>query len=351
MSLEIRIAEKKDEKIWDMVVDESPHGTIFHKWKFLKIMEKYSKAHQLGKMTKAKLYPLIGFKGEEAIAIFPIYLYRTPLRMVYSPPIGTGVTHLGLVISKYDEMKQNKKENVLATFIKEANKFISTELKPRTINIKTSLNDPRHFLWLGYRVEPLYDYLLDLREGKEHIYKNLDADVRKNIQRAKRFGFVFSEGTNKDLKFVWRSVVKRHEEQNIKLGIQLNFLIDIYKAFGDNLKVFVAKEKGKPVTGMIIICYKGKTSLWVGSTKIKNVHYSANDFLTWEIIKWSCKSGYEYCENIWANDMRLCKFKSRFNPDISIYYSLKKSSLLYDFFKNLKRKTKRKKIGRNGNVY
>jgi len=35
----IKVKESESEK-WDKIVDTSPYGTIFHKWKWLKIVEK-----------------------------------------------------------------------------------------------------------------------------------------------------------------------------------------------------------------------------------------------------------------------------------------------------------------------
>jgi hypothetical protein len=48
MSIELRVAEKNEGKSWDRMVEASTYGTIFHTWKWLKIIEKH---------TKSKLYP------------------------------------------------------------------------------------------------------------------------------------------------------------------------------------------------------------------------------------------------------------------------------------------------------
>jgi hypothetical protein len=48
MNIELRVAEKNEGKSWDRMVEASTYGTIFHTWKWLKIIEKH---------TKSKLYP------------------------------------------------------------------------------------------------------------------------------------------------------------------------------------------------------------------------------------------------------------------------------------------------------
>ena len=34
MSVELNIVSEKDAEEWDRLVDSSPHGTIFHTWKW-----------------------------------------------------------------------------------------------------------------------------------------------------------------------------------------------------------------------------------------------------------------------------------------------------------------------------
>ena len=75
MTVKIRIAQNSDAGEWDTIISQSPHGTIFHQWNWLKITEKH---------TKSKLYPLIGEKNGEIVGIFPLFFQKTgPARMVF----------------------------------------------------------------------------------------------------------------------------------------------------------------------------------------------------------------------------------------------------------------------------
>ncbi len=49
MTIELRIADNNDAQEWDTIVANSPHGTIFHQWDWLKITQKH---------TKTSLYPI-----------------------------------------------------------------------------------------------------------------------------------------------------------------------------------------------------------------------------------------------------------------------------------------------------
>jgi hypothetical protein len=67
-----------DKVTWDRFIDRSPNSLLFHKWDFLKLVEKY---------TGYELFPYFIYMGEEPIAAIPIfYTIKKGLRFTYSPP-------------------------------------------------------------------------------------------------------------------------------------------------------------------------------------------------------------------------------------------------------------------------
>ena len=62
--MKIKIAEKKE---WDEIVENSSHGTIFHRWDFLKVMEKHTKKRIIRTQLKGKFIPLIAYNGTEPV--------------------------------------------------------------------------------------------------------------------------------------------------------------------------------------------------------------------------------------------------------------------------------------------
>jgi len=76
MTIEIRMANNDDANEWDSIVSESPQGTIFHHWNWLKIAEKY---------THSTLYTLIGVKGNTPVGIFPLFFKKMDLSEWFFP--------------------------------------------------------------------------------------------------------------------------------------------------------------------------------------------------------------------------------------------------------------------------
>ena len=112
MTIDIKIGGEKE---WSKLEENLQQGTIFHTWKWLKIVEKH---------TRSKLYPIIGVKGTAIIGFYPLFYQKTFLfRFVFSPPPRVAVPYLGPIIIDYDELKQDKKESTFIEFQKKSGRI------------------------------------------------------------------------------------------------------------------------------------------------------------------------------------------------------------------------------------
>ena len=357
MSVEIEIAKEEDREEWDKLVEASPHSTIFHTWKWLKIMEKYSWMKTvMKKRVKCKLYPVIGLKGETPIGVFPLFLYNSSLfRMVASPPSKVEVDYLGPLIVNYDKLKQNKRESLFMEFQNAVDEFIVSELKADCISVKTppEMIDCRPFLWSGYDVKPRFNYIIDLGRGIDYLWKQFKGGLRKKINTAEEKGVSVEEGSKKDLEYIYKYYYETFESQGLSINFSKEYLFDVYDAFyPHNLKVFVARYQGEFASGMIATCFRNIFSDWRGSVFPDLKTIPSNDLLHWETMKWAINNGFKYYEITWANTPRLNPFKSKYNPDLSIYFSATKHtsflSKLIDV--GYTRILKSMSMGRKGNI-
>ena len=322
MTIELKIASKSDAEEWDRIVDESPHGTIFHTWKWLEIVKKY---------TNFKLYPIIGYKGTTPIGIFPLfYQRRALLRMLFSPPPHTAIPYLGPVLVNYNKLKQNKKETNFVEFQNEVDKFINEELKANYISISLppTLLDSRPFKWLGYKVGVAYDYIISLDKGIDYVWQQFERKLRGDINRAIKRGIYVEEGSKYELEIIYDLMVKRYAEQNKIVTVPKDYLLELYDIFNNNLKIFVAKRNGEILTGAIDIYYKDMIINWIGSPKPRiEISPSPNDLLGWEGIKYGYKHGLRYYGVVGAaGNERLRGYYSKYNPDLLVRFCAKKTS-------------------------
>lgn len=341
MNVQMMEADKTLLSKWDSLVEETSQGTIFHRLNWLKIVEKH---------TRGKLYPLIGFKGEEIVGVFPVFcqdFMASLFRASLSPPASSLVPYLGPLFPNYDKYKQNKKESTLKDFQKAVDDFLVQHIDPNYVSIVFSPGflDMRAYQWSGYDVRPRYTYVKDVSDI-ESVWKGLKKQLRQSIRKAERRGVTVKEGNKKDLDFIHSSSSRRLKEQQLFLETPKEYFHDLYNVFYPrNLRIFTTEYNGQKVSGVIITCHKGKVSGWFGTDRpdFKRFHPNehaaikeVNKLLNWAAIKWANEHGFKKYEEIGANTPRLTPFKSKFNLDLQLYFSVSKySSWLIKYAKSV----------------
>lgn len=307
----------EDKEIWDDLVDKSPYGLLFHKMNFLNIMAKYS---------GCKLLPYGIYKGNELVAIFPLFFMnrKNILRGFFSPPPRTGVPYLGFVMEqKYDLLKQDKKENYINIMVDDFNGE-NKKCLSNYVNISTVPNfvDIRAFKWSEYSVIPHYTYIVDLSSSLENIWNGMHGQYRNFIKKTEnRVTIEKSE----NVKAFYEMMTNRYNDQGINSPLaSSSYLEDIFKNFKDNMSLFFAYDDNEIVVGALLtIFYKKRYIAWLGAVKPKDNIY-ANEYLIWKSLEIAKKEKYEKYEILGAEIKRLCLFKSKFNPSLEIFFHISK---------------------------
>lgn len=336
MDFSLKIADNNSQQEWDDFVQTSQYGTIFHTWNWLKIMEKN---------TDSILYPLEVYVGSTHIANYPVFFKNKGLiKIALSPPYYSDILYLGPVMLQFESLKQHKKEDYLNGIQSEIDKFLFSGLNCNYVNLRTApgLYDSRYLRWAGYNIEPFYTYRIDLKNGPEYLWPNFHKTVRQSIRYAEKKGIVIEKGDLDDLRFIQSRIITRFNEQGKDKFNISGYFEELYHEYnGRNLDIFVARYDEKTVSGAVHLNYNGVMYQWVGVPKSEVDGISPNDLLVWESIRSACAKGLKYYELMDGGDNpRLRWFKSKFNPEISIWYSAEKySHPIYRLARNVCRKT------------
>ncbi|MBO8183041.1 MAG: GNAT family N-acetyltransferase [Archaeoglobus sp.] len=321
MDVELKVVRGTDVEEWDRLVDQVSSGTIFHKWEWLKIAEKY---------TNCKLYPIVVYKKSTPIGLIPLfYQKKGPLRLVFSPPPHTAILYLGPLLVEYDTLKPSRMESNFIGFIDEVNNFITEKLRAGYVYISMppGLYDTRPFKWNDYQIEPVYSYIFDLTKGIDFIWKRFDKKVRQDINRTLKRGVTIERGDREELGYIYDLLAGRYAEQGKLLTLPKKYLYSIFDSFADNLGIFVAKYNGEIITGLIDIYYKNKACSWIGNIKPNVKKITPNDLLNWEVIKYAHDHGLSFYEIMGAAGVkRLYAFHSKYNPELLLRFSARKYS-------------------------
>lgn len=304
-------------ELWNRFMDESPYGLLFHKWEFLKILEKH---------TGFILMPYGIYRGNELICLFPLFFKKyMGLKLVFSPPPQTGLPYLGFVMSAgYDSLKQKRKESYLHDVAREIDAELN-KISPNYVSITTvpKFSDVRPFRWQGYHVDITYTYAIDLGRPIDEIWHNFDKDCKKQIRVASMPGPTLKRACDVDGFYEIMRARFSDEELAHFHSQSPEFLKDVFRAFPENLKMYYLYD-GDRVSAVSINCdYKGKSILWMGYAK-----GHSNEYIIWELIKKAKEDGLVESENPDATTQRLTSFKSKFNPDLRLGFNISKKDFV-----------------------
>jgi hypothetical protein len=335
MAFTLTIADETYKKNWDAAVSSSPYGTIFHTWQWLKIAEKQS---------ATELLPFLIHKGEQLVALYPVFLQKKGIiNLAFSPPSKAYMIYLGPIIVDYDSLKQDKKENIYIQVQNEVDNYIFDIKKCKYARIRSSpgLYDSRPLSWCGYIVNPSYTYRIDLSRGIDFVWQQFDGDLRRSISKAVKQGITVRSGDKEDIAFIHQSLVDRYIAQGFKPNDYTDYLHSLYDCFyPEKMKIFVAESHGKRIGGTFNLCFKNVMCFWTGLPKTDIDGVYPNDLINWEAIKWAQINGIKYYELMDSgDDSRLRHFKSKYNPDLVIWYTASKySSVFYQIAGDLMKK-------------
>ncbi len=313
MSLEL--IDNKD--AWNHFVEVSPYGQLFHRWEFLKIVEKHS---------GCKLFTYGIYKGNELMCIFPLfYRDKNGVTAILSPPAEAGIPFMGFVISpSYLEFRQRKKENYLEIIAKD----IIEELKKVAPNhiafsLPPDFSDVREFIWDGYKAEINFTYVIDMEKPLEELLESFDEECKVEIGRAAKQNLVLKEITDVDI--LYRALKKKYGQQGLSAMLPGQpYLLDILSAFPDNVKMYALYDSDSVAECLVSYEYKGRLTCWIGAVSLdKNA--PALEYLIWELIKEKKARGFKEMEIQDANVKRLCSLKSKLNPGLEYFFYLHKN--------------------------
>jgi hypothetical protein len=297
-----------DKNTWDAFIDSNKHSMIFHKWDFLKTVEKYTENNVL---TYGIYY------DTQLIGVLPLFSNDIlSVKMMFSPPPRTAIPYLGfLLFNEYNSLKQDKKEKFLhliaedidIEFKKEKIDYVSLCLSPEIVDV-------RPFLWSKYGVVMNYTYILDTSVELEKIWNNLKKETRKKIKQAQsaNIKIVYTEDCTK----IYEKLEERYIDQKIHLPIiSYEYLTELKNYFPNNIFFKQAVIGDEIVGSEIIIRYNNKHIDWLGGVR-PEVNYPVNELLIWNSIEQCKENNIKEMDLAGANNKQISEFKSQFNPKI-----------------------------------
>lgn len=307
----------RDNGLWDSFIEKSSHGLLFHKWDFLKAIERH---------TKFQLLPYGVYLGEELICLYPVFYRKYQgLKMVFSPPPGSSIPYLGFVMSPvYDTLKQRRKELYINTAVDEMEQEIQ-KLSPNYVSIDSAPKfvDFRPFKWNGYEVDTHFNYVISLERPLDRIWSSFGKDCKERIKEFSRSDVSLRESP--DVETYYNLEKKMYEDQGLNAPVVgKEYLQEIFRLYPDNMKLYFLTRNGEMADVECAYMFKDKFKLlWCVPTIGKKM-YGNQEYSTWELIRKAKQEGYKEFEIVGANIKRFCSYQSKFNPSLDMTFTFSK---------------------------
>ncbi len=329
----IRIERTNDLDRWNDLVERSPQGSVFHRLEALEVQAEH---------TGADFHPLLGYKGQEPVGLFPTFtISKGGMTTAFSPPPGIWLPHLGPALLNMGKLKRRKAERRHRRFIDGCLRWLEHEFDPKYINVRTgaSYSDVRPFEWNEFEIQPRHTYEVDLTPGEDEVLSRFSGDARSNT-RTDEDRYDIHVGGPEAIRRIIGQVKARHDEQDEPYSLSPQFIVDLHRRMPEGaVRPYVCDVDGEFAGGMIALADDERVYRWQGGAK--HTHdVPINDLVDWAIMRDAMNEGIPRYDLVGANERRLCGYKAKFNPELVRYHSLERGTrmmnLLSDVYKRFR---------------
>ena len=317
----VRRATDEDLDRWNRFVERSPAGTCFHEHEALVVQAEHA---------GATLHPLVGYKGQEPVGVFPVFEVRKgPVRTAFSPPPHLRVPYLGPACLNLEKLSQRKREKRRERFLEGCLEWIDEELSPKYAHVRTApaFDDPRTFVWGGHDVTPEYTYHVDLSVDEETLLGRFSGDARRNVRNTPDDAYTIEEGGLAEIHAIVDQVRERYESQGVDFDVQAAFVEDLYEHLeGGHIRPYVCRVDGEFVGGILAAEYGGTIGRWMGGVRTdRGAELPTNDLLDWHVMADGLERGLSTYDLVGGQTQRINRYKAKFDPTLVPYYSIERS--------------------------
>jgi hypothetical protein len=306
---------------WDALVDDSSHGTIFHKtgWlnacarslkKKVKIFGCFQDGHLVGGTSLFLENKKFGF-----VPVASSTCTMTPFGgFVLSAPLSAGVHKQETFSRKIIEslIREIKKEHFFSVRIQNSPDFL----------------DIRPFIVNGWKSRVLYAYSVNLEDNLE---SHADLQVKKNIRKAEKNGITIESFS--DISRYYTLFSEMNARKDLKIPAPKDLFTEIYSFISNfNCGEMVAAKtpENEMACAEIVVWDNKKAYRWAAASDARFLDSGAPSLLLFNILKRMQERGVPKINLMGANTTQLSRFLSRFNPTLVPYYQIQ-SGFFDDF--------------------
>ncbi|MFW5938159.1 MAG: GNAT family N-acetyltransferase [Halanaeroarchaeum sp.] len=280
--------------------------------------------------TTSDLHLVGGFKGDRAVGLVPLFVRSGRIgTVVSSPPPGMGVPRLGPVMMPASP-KRRKREKVSRTFADLVVEEFGLDDYDTlcTMSCGTEFSDPRPYVWRDLSLDTRFTYRLDLEDASpDELLAGASKSLRREIRDADDLDVTVTREGVDAARRVFDQTRERYAEQGRPFAPEWPYVRDLYEAFGEMARVYVARTgDGEYLTGVTVFYSPDAAYFWQGGGRTVHEGVAVNSLVHWRILEDIAddppRDTVTAYDLYGANTERLCRYKSKFGADLVPYYTL-----------------------------
>ncbi|MBN2105452.1 peptidoglycan bridge formation glycyltransferase FemA/FemB family protein [bacterium] len=148
--------------------------------------------------------------------------------------------------------------------------------------------------------QPRCTFFVDLSEGENDVFAQLNRNVRRLINKAEREGVTVEESDDQGVRIFYQQLLETSRRKRIPLQSQ-SFYQEAFRAFAQDghVKLFLARFQDQAVSSLMVFFYqKCSMHLWAGNSGL-GLQSNASYLLHWTAMKTAMARGCTLCD-LWG---------------------------------------------------
>jgi hypothetical protein len=299
---------------WDALIDQSSHGTIFHKTGWLEAC-----ARSLGK--KAKIFGC--FQDGLLIGGCSLFVEQKWGVVPVANSTCAMTSYGGFVLSHSPGEGVHKQESfsgqIITSLIKEIKKehyvFICIKNSPQFLDI-------RQFTSNGWKSSIFYTYYINLQDN--NLESHSDHLVKKNIRKAEKHRIIIEPFS--DISRYYALLCETYARKNMLPPCSLRLITEFY-SFIENQnygEMVVANTPDDEIACAEIVIWDTRQAYtWSAASDSGHLNSGAPSLLRFDDLKRMQAKGIPMINMMTGNVPELSKFTAHFNPTLVPYYQIR----------------------------
>ena len=323
--IEVRELVPSEYTDWDLLVEKTQPGTLFHTSDWLEICRDV--------LSKdLKIYGC--FRDGDLVGGCPIFIKNIKGMLKVASSTCDMTDYCGPLIKEGGSSKVSKRMQDTHEILGALREFLCKQgFDSINLTLSPGLEDVRPFTWNGWESSVRYTHHLNL---KENVDSNLSRKIRRELKSAEEAGLKTRVSNDSEIYHRLLSLV--YEKQNLAPPLPKEFFERVFKLIRekDVGYMFVSETpEGEAVAAHLNLYGKKCTVTWSSALNPEFGRMGSNALLYYNEFLDLKSRNFEYMNVMAANIPRFTDFIMGFSPKIIPYYTVTLRSKKYSLMRIL----------------